>query len=208
MALWIPDFKVSRGFVVIYPNVVLYHFLTVISICGWLSCCPVRPDWPGSQPLSIHEGDGVLGLGLLREWHEPVAFRLERLRVANHSAITEKISGLSQDFQTKMSNCPIENQCQSQRVWSQERQNLKSRREMSKKIGGTPEGRSPFLQTSSQAANCYGGIFFCQTNRACIFTENFPPSSLRCWYLLPLKRQKEGMAKNWEKWVSPPFLLV
>jgi hypothetical protein len=44
---------------------------------------------PGSEPLAVHEGDGVLGLNLLGEGDEPVAFALQGLRVADHPTVAE-----------------------------------------------------------------------------------------------------------------------
>lgn len=65
-------------------------FLTVVSVGGRLPSGPVGPDGPGPEPLSVHEGDGVLGLDLLREGDEAVAFRLEGLRIPHHPAVPIK----------------------------------------------------------------------------------------------------------------------
>lgn len=64
--------------------------LTVVS-AGWgFPGCPVGPDGPRPEPLPVHEGDGVLGLHLLREGDEPVPLGLEGLRVADHAAVAER----------------------------------------------------------------------------------------------------------------------
>ena len=63
--------------------------LTIISVCRGLPCGPVCSYGSWSQPLPVHQGDGVLGLYLLGEAHEAVAFGFERLGITNHAAITE-----------------------------------------------------------------------------------------------------------------------
>ena len=50
--------------------------LTVVSVCRGFPCGPICSDGPGPQPLSVHEGDGVLRLDLLGEGDKAVAFRL------------------------------------------------------------------------------------------------------------------------------------
>ena len=63
---------------------------TVVSVVGGFPGGPVRPYRARSEPLSVHERDGVLRLDLLGEAHEAVAFRLQRLRVPHHSTVAAK----------------------------------------------------------------------------------------------------------------------
>ena len=68
--------------------------LTIISARGWFSSGPVCSNGPWSQPLSIHEGYGILSLNLLREGYEPVTFALQGLWVPDHAAVTvKKVNG-------------------------------------------------------------------------------------------------------------------
>ena len=50
---------------------------------------PVGPYGAGAEPLSVHEGDRVLGLHLLHEGHEPVALGLQGLGVSDYTAVPE-----------------------------------------------------------------------------------------------------------------------
>ena len=50
---------------------------------------PVGPYGAGSEPLSVHQGDRVLGLHLLHEGHEPVALGLQGLGVSDYTAVPE-----------------------------------------------------------------------------------------------------------------------
>ena len=53
---------------------------------------------PGSEPLSVHEGNGVLCLHLLQEGDEPVALGLQGLGVTDHTAVTEHMITLFRNY--------------------------------------------------------------------------------------------------------------
>ena len=75
---------------------------TVVSVVGWFPGGPVGPYRSRPQPLAVHERDGVLRLHLLREAHEAVAFRLQRLGITNHSTIAENISGNAENLKNPL----------------------------------------------------------------------------------------------------------